>query len=107
MGSAPSRRLTLLIPPEDAPWCFKDTGHAETTMSLMPDEKNDDHSCDQALHSGAGDENRTRTIGSGSSAINAASDADQAFLAVPSDPGSSLAAYDLPVCGHHPVSDGD
>ena len=36
---------------------------------------------------GAADENRTRTISLGSSAVTAARGADQASLAVPSDPG--------------------
>src|SRR5216683_2232966 len=44
----------------------------------------------RALVCGAGDENRTRTISLGSSAVTAARGADQASLAVPSDPGCSL-----------------
>ena len=39
---------------------------------------------------GAGDENRTRTISLGSSAVTAARGADQALLVVPSDPGCPL-----------------
>jgi hypothetical protein len=39
---------------------------------------------------GAGDENRTRTISLGSSAVTAARGADQASLAVPSDRGWPL-----------------
>jgi hypothetical protein len=40
--------------------------------------------------SGAGDENRTRTISLGSSAVTAPRGADLAFLAVPSDRGCPL-----------------
>jgi hypothetical protein len=39
---------------------------------------------------GAGDENRTRTISLGSGPVTAARGADQASLAVPSDPGCPL-----------------
>ena len=62
-------------------------GHARLSMNPMAGKKTRDHACDQALHSGAGDENRTRTISLGSSAVAAARGADQASLAVPSDPG--------------------
>jgi len=46
-----------------------------------------DHAQDLGFHSGAGDQNRTRTISLGSTAVTAARGADQASLAGPGDPG--------------------
>ena len=63
----------------------------KTNKCMKTIEAQDRDTCPgRAFVRGAGDENRTRTISLGSSAVTAARCAEQASLAVPSDPGWPL-----------------
>jgi hypothetical protein len=62
------------------------SGTERQARIMTPTAETTDHGPELGRSCGAGDENRTRTISLGSTAVTAARGADQALLAVPSDP---------------------